>query len=392
MIKLEECTGCSACEAICAHKAITMKPNIGGFLYPEIDSSKCVDCGRCDKVCSTSNSEERNHVVGIYALKHKNSDVVCKSTSGGAFLLFAQYVIDQDGVVYGASFDDNFIVGHIRCDNYKDLQKLQKSKYVQSNIRGVYQDLANDLKDGRIVLFTGTACQCSGIKAYLKDRKIPAANLITFDLICHGVPSPQIWKDYLEYRKQKGGNIQKVDFRDKVRSWRDFRMAITYAGGKKKTYRQNEDFFMVLFFHNFILRNSCYNCKYTSTERVSDITLGDFWGLEEFYPSFDDDKGTSVIVVNSDMGASLFEKVNTNCSYIKIKEEELKKRQPNLRRSSPKNVKYDEFWSDYKKYGFDEVTKRYADNTFIGQLKRRYIFKFLYYTGIFKLLLKLRTN
>ncbi len=390
MIKTEECTGCSACEAICAQHAIVMKPNIGGFLYPELDSDKCVECGRCHTVCDLANSDDRNHWKAIYALKHNNPEIIKKSTSGGAFYMLAKSILEEGGAVYGAAFDEEFVVGHIRCDKLDALFKLQKSKYVQSNIQLVYKTLAEDLKLGKKVLFSGTACQCNGILSYLKLRHISIDNLITIDLICHGVPSPQIFKDYLKYRSEKGGKIVKVDFRDKVRSWRDFRMALTFQDGKKRTYRQNEDFFMVLFFHNFILRNSCYSCKYTSIDRVSDITLGDFWGLEEFYPKFNDDKGTSVVLISTEKGRNLFDRLKPECNCIEIKESEIKRRQPNLRRSSPKNPHYDEFWVDYESEGFASVIQKYADDTVLGQLKRKYLFKFLYYTGIFKLLLKFK--
>lgn len=390
MVEKEECTGCSACEAICSCHAIIMKPDIGGFLYPELDSEKCVECGRCHTVCDLANSDDRNHWKAIYALKHKDFDIIKKSTSGGAFYLLAKSILDEGGVVYGAAFNDEFVVGHIRCDKLDFLIKLQKSKYVQSDIRLVYKSLAEDLKYGKKVLFSGTACQCNGILSYLKLRRISIDNLITIDLICHGVPSPQIFKDYLKYRSEKGGKIVKVDFRDKVKSWRDFRMALTFQDGKKRTYRQNEDFFMVLFFHNFILRNSCYSCKYASTNRVSDITLGDFWGLEEFYPQFNDDKGTSVIIINSLKGKMIFDTLKSGCDFFEIKESELKKRQPNLSRSSHKNSLYEEFWKDYKQNGFVSITRKYADNTKWGRMKRQYIFKVLYYTGIFKLLLKLK--
>lgn len=392
MIEKGECTGCSACFAICSHDAIVMLPNEGGFLYPKIIEDECVNCGRCDKVCELANSKAINHYKGLVALRHRDKDVVCSSTSGGAFRLFADSIIEKGGIVYGAAYDVDFSVHHIRCESLHEVKRLQKSKYVQSDLHLIYEDLAKDLKSGKFVLFTGTACQCSGVQSFAEHRKLDLSNLLTCDVICHGVPSPKVWLDYLDFRRAKDGEFLSVDFRNKEKGWRDFRMSITNTSGKKKTYRQNEDYFMILFFHDYILRESCYQCKFSTIKRKADITLGDFWGLEEFYPKFDDDFGTSVLMLNTDRGKAFFENVNGKCNYISIKEEELTKRQPNLKRPSHKNSSYDKFWKDYQIGGFEKAIKKYADYTILGQFKRQYLFKFLYYTGVFPILLRVKNK
>lgn len=390
MITIDECTGCSACFAICAHQAISMLPNEGGFLHPVIDKEKCVNCGLCDKICEISNSKPNSLDFEIKALKHKDEAVIKVSTSGGAFRIFADYVLSLGGVVYGAAYNSDLSVHHIRCDNHTDLLRLQKSKYVQSDTHTIYKLLENDIKSGKIVLFSGTACQCSGVLAYAQRKKLDSSLLYTCDVICHGVPSPQIWLDYLDFRSAHYGKIQSVDFRCKKKSWRDFRMSISFRNGKTKTYRQNEDYFMILFFHDYILRKSCYSCKFTSVNRKTDFTLGDFWGLEEFYPEFNDDKGTSVIMLNSNKSKQLFNRLHSNCYFINIKEPELTLRQPNLSRPSHLSPRYDEFWLDYIKNGFDFCIRKYADYSFWGIIKRRCLFKFLYHTGIFQILLKIK--
>ena len=392
MIDINECTGCGACSAICNHRAISMIPDCKGFLRPYVDKEKCVNCRLCDKVCEVANSKSDTNYKNIIALKHNDIGIKQTSTSGGAFRLFADFIVRNGGVVYGAAYDEDFSVHHKRCETIEDLCLLQKSKYVQSDTHKVYELITNDIESGRKVLYSGTACQCSGIIAFANRKRLNTELLITCDVICHGVPSPQIWIDYLKFRKLYGGDIMSADFRYKKKSWRDFRMAITFKDGKTKTYRQNEDYFMILFFHDYILRESCYNCKFTTISRKTDFTLGDFWGLEEFYPEFDDDKGTSVVLLNSSKAIELFESVKNDCSFISIKESELVFRQPNLKRPSPKNSQFDTFWNDYSKNGFEYCIKKYADNTFFGQLKRKYLFKILYYTGIFKFLLKFKAR
>lgn len=363
-----------------------------GFLHPFIHKDKCVECGLCDGVCEHVNQPVKKAPLKIVALKHWDDVVRSTSSSGGAFMLMASEIINRGGVVYGAVFDDSWEVRHRRCTDSQGLKEMQGSKYVQSNLDNSFRHVEQDLRNGIIVLFTGTPCQCGGLKEYLKLRKADDENLFLCDLICHGIPSPLVWGDYVKYRSENkklavGGGI---NFRDKRKSWRDFRMCLTYSDESSCTYRQNEDFFFIMFFHHLILRESCFECKFTSLDRVSDITIGDFWGLEESYPEFDDDRGTSVMLLNSDKGLTLFDSVKDNCFHISITKEALTKRQPNLRRPSPPNPKYELFWDDYKKMSFNEILKRYADRTAWGIFKRKYLFKFLYYTRMFPILVSLK--
>lgn len=390
MISKNFCTGCGACYSICPFDAITMQPDIGGFLYPKIDNEKCRECGLCHKVCDEANNMLYNNPLKIIGLKHNSEEIRARSTSGGAFYLLASEIINRDGTVYGAAFDKAWRVHHVRCTSLEELRILQKSKYVQSDLEESYIMVNDDLKQGKTVLFTGTACQNSGLLAYLQAKHTNTDLLYTCDLICHGTPSPAIWKDYIS-DKSKKGTIEAVDFRNKEKSWRDFRMAIT-VDGKTKTYRQNEDNYLVLFFHNYILRDSCYNCKYTSLNRISDFTMCDFWGIEDYNNEFSDDKGVSGLMINSEKAQVFIEPLLCSTSYIDTNKKAISKAQPNLSRPTKRNPQYTKFWEDYSKNGYKYVTKHYADDTFFGILKRRYLFKLLHYTGIFDLLLKVKNR
>lgn len=390
MISKNLCTGCGACYSICPFDAITMQPDIGGFLYPIIDKEKCVECGLCHKVCNKANSTIYSRPLRIIGLKHNNDEIRKRSSSGGAFYLIASEIIQRGGSVYGAAFDKTWKVHHVRCTSLEEVKTLQKSKYVQSDLKESYIMVNNDLRHGKTVLFTGTPCQNSGLISYLQSKHTDANFLFTCDLVCHGTPSPAIWNDYINDKSQKG-KIESVDFRNKDKSWRDFRMAIT-INGKTMTYRQNEDFFLLLFTHNYILRESCYNCKYTSLGRISDFTICDFWGIEDCNRKFSDDKGISGVMINSKKGQIFIEPLLCQTSYIDVNEESISRAQPNLKRPTKKNPQYEEFWKDYKEKGYKYITRHYADDSFFGILKRRYLFKILHYTGIFDILLKVKNR
>ena len=392
MINRDKCTGCSACMNICPYSAITMEEDIGGFKYPKIDKEKCRHCGLCDKVCELTNCRPKTVPIRALGIKNKNEQIRATSTSGGAFYSMANYFLEQGGVVYGAAFDECWNVKHIRCSNAEQLKKLQRSKYVQSDLGSTFQDVESELKKGKKVLFSGTACQCSGLLSLLDVRKINRENLFTCDLVCHGVPSPQIWKEYVQFRERKCA-IRNIDFRNKQKGWRDFRILLEYENGKRKTFRQNEDYFLVLFFHNYILRTCCHSCLYSQVERLTDFTLGDFWGIENVDPNFSDDKGISVIFANSKKGDSIIDAISNNYTMISTAIDSVVQGQPNLRRPTPQNSRANEFWNDYQnKRDFKYLIQKYADATVIGIIKRKYIFKALHYTGIFRLLLKLKNR
>lgn len=241
MIKIDnpaDCCGCTACASVCVHNAITMQPDALGFLYPHVDSTKCVECGLCEKVCSFNDNEDSltNRVnPQAWAARHRNINEVMKSRSGAAFVAISDYILEQGGVVYGAGYKDHFRVAHKRATTKEERDEFRGSKYVQSDLSGVFQMVKEDLRNGLMVLFSGTPCQTAGLNSFI-SRKL-RENLVLVDIVCHGVPSPFIWRDYIAYlEKRSGRKISVVNFRDKeIYGWEDHRESFEFenGGGRK---------------------------------------------------------------------------------------------------------------------------------------------------------------
>ena len=273
----EDCCGCYACYNICPKQCITMKTDNEGFWYPKIDKNKCINCNLCEKVCPIINPVKRVDSKKIaYASMNKDEQVRMKSSSGGIFSILAEYIIKNNGVVYGAGFDEDFNIKHKRILYSTDLDLLRGSKYVQSSIGDIYKQVKNDLENNNPVLFTGTPCQVEGLRSYLRKEYV---NLITMDFICHGVPSPLVWEKYLKkMKKSKQENIKNIYFRNKDIGWKLFSLKIIFD---KRIYSNdlNNDLFMKGFLQDVYLRPSCYNCKFKKINRISDITVADFFCL-----------------------------------------------------------------------------------------------------------------
>ena len=314
-LKKEECCGCGSCYVACPCQCIKMQEDNEGFVYPHIDKSLCVDCHICEKSCPSLNVVSKVSNRKCYVAVNK-SDERMFSSSGGIFILLARKVIENGGVVVGAAFDGNWLVHHILCDNTDDLIKLMGSKYLQSRNYEAYFATKSLLEENRMVLYTGTACQIAGLKGYLKKDY---DNLITVDVLCHGVPSPGVWKRYLrELKKLYGDEITSISFRDKSTGWKQYSMTIGFGNDKIYSKKHGDDIFMNLFLSNSILRPSCHVCKYKSIDRPSDMTIGDAWGIENILSDFDDDKGTSVAIVHSEKGENLFYSVSPLLNLIDV--------------------------------------------------------------------------
>lgn len=357
IISNKDCCGCTACESICTHHAIIMQPDSMGFLYPSIDTTKCIDCGLCEKVCQFHPSYKRyeNYDVPlVYALRLKDADQLIRSQSGGAFYGIAQHIVDKKGVVYGVSFDEEWRVVHQRVSNADELEKLRMSKYVQSDIRGVFKLIKEDLKKGLTVLFSGTACQTAGLKAFLPHKL--HENLICVDIICHGVPSPKIWEDYIVYLQKKyKSTIVNACFRDKRFGWHGAKETFRFENGKEIVRRTSNR----LYFSGLTMRESCANCQFTNLKRVGDLTIGDFWGLPKDSPYEKDKKGLSLLLVNSDKGNAIFESIRDN--FIVEESNTRDCLQPQLRYPSKMASLHDSFVKDYLGHGFVYVAKKYGD-------------------------------
>ena len=305
MIYKEKCCGCTACVHICPTKCIEMKEDKEGFLYPATDNEKCINCRKCEEVCPIDNIINDNTETNTFVGYNKDEIIRKNSSSGGIFSLVAEWVLSQNGVVFGAAFDENFEVCHIAVETKEELSKLCGSKYVQSRLDNTYPFVKKYLENDRKVLFTGTGCQVAGLKKFLnKDY----ANLYAVDVLCHGVPSPRIWKMYLDdKKKQYNATIDKIEFRNKAFGWKNFSVNIEFSDNQKYCIKFYEDKFMQMFLGNIDLRPSCYNCRFKGFPRISDMTIGDSWGIENYMPDMDDDKGTSVIIVNSLKGKQMLD-------------------------------------------------------------------------------------
>lgn len=308
---LHDCCGCGACAQGCPKQCIQMVPDKEGFLYPQIDKKQCVDCGLCEKICPFLNISNSIQTTKAFAAYNPNPQARQNSSSGGIFSLFAEWIIQQRGVVFGASFNSEWKVVHTYITSFDELRKLQGSKYVQSNIEQSFKQAKSFLDKGEKVLFSGTPCQISGLNHFLK-KEYP--NLFTIDFICHGVPSPLIWKLYLEetisrYHINKN-DINAINFRNKDKGWKNFQLTIN-----NQPYLLNEsiaqNIYLRAFLSNLILRPSCHSCRTKSGCSKSDITIGDFWKVEDIIPEWNDNKGISAIIINSEKGERLFSNIKS---------------------------------------------------------------------------------
>lgn len=313
----ENCCGCAACVSICPKKCITMKADMEGFDYPNLNPVNCIHCDLCEKACPILNTSmsPKSSAKGYIAYS-RNTDIRLSSSSGGIFTEIANKVIALGGVVFGAAFDEHYLVHHVMIDNIESLNLIKGSKYLQSRIENTYREAESLLKKNRLVLFVGTACQIAGLKGYLNKNY---SNLVTVDILCHGVPSPKVWLKYVE-EIRNNRKVQSISFRDKETGWKNYSISFRFDDNSSVKMKYWDNIYMRLFIENINLRPSCYFCRFKNIPRLSDITLGDCWGVEHHTPEMDDDKGTSIIIVNTEMGGKVLSAVTDN---LEIKEAEI---------------------------------------------------------------------
>ena len=357
----KECTTCSACINICPRKCIKFQINEEGFNYPIIDKFKCIECNLCEKVCSVISDEKTISKTRAYAVKNKNEEIRLKSTSGGFFSLLANYVLEKNGYVAGATYDDNFVVRHIIINNMSELYKLRGAKYSQSELGNTFFNIRKLLDEDKLVLFSGTPCQCIGLKRYLKKDY---SNLITTDLICHGVPSPKVWQYYIDYRSNKeneGIRPIKINMRCKDSGWSHYNYSteFVYENGKRTLIPNNQDLFMKAFVGNICLRISCSNCKAKGIERITDFTLGDYWGIWNQYPDFDDDKGTSVILTHTKLGESILKELSDEIELLEVDVDDVYRENGSLIKSSMPHQNRSDFLKEITSDNFEIMVDKY---------------------------------
>lgn len=353
------CTGCHACAAICPKKCIDMKDTGEGFLFPVIHMETCIQCNRCQEVCPVLHIPDRSQHTQAFAIKNKDEAEREKSTSGGVFPLLARQILDAGGIIYGAAYDRDFSAKHIAVENSEKLSFLQGTKYVQSIVGRLFLDVKEQLRIGRQVLFSGTPCQCAGLKAFLEKEY---ENLILVDLICHGVPSPKIWQAYIDYRAEQengGKRPVRINMRSKVSGWSRYSTEFYYGNGKITRIQNSQDPFIRIFVRNICLRSSCSECVAKGIERCTDLTLGDYWGIWSQHPEFNDEKGTSIVFVHSEKGMAALNQVKRQAEWIEIPIEDAYRENASMVSSSEPHEKRKEFLDKVNSDNFGEMVREY---------------------------------
>ncbi len=407
-----KCTGCGVCVQSCRRNAISMSPSCQGFLYPSVNSAMCVSCGLCGKICPVNQAEkdktvpaEKFSVREAYACAALDEKIREESSSGGMFTVLAQKILSDGGVVFGAEFDIDFSVRHGWTDNDAELERFRGSKYVQGRTDGSFAKCREFLDSGRKVLFSGTPCQIAGLKAFLRNGY---ENLICVDFICHGVPSPFLWQKYIGYREKKAASrTVKTAFRRKNDGWKLYSLSFTFANDSEYRLPLTKDRYMQLFLKDNCLRESCYRCSFRGDNHKSDLTLADFWGIENVLPAsalqtpalrtpvssdslsetaplglgaskFLDDKGTSLVIVQSEKGQKLLDSCSGN--YVRTETDFMQavSFNPSYFESKPQSRKRSQFYKDFERHSIDYLYRRFGHESPVAQgvrLIKRYALK-----------------
>lgn len=364
IINSDKCYGCGACINSCKTEALKMKKNEKGFSYPELDKNKCVECNKCYNVCPTVHENlkkvfNRPTLQNTYSIRHRDDTVRLKSSSGGLFTALADYILKHDGVICGVVWNEDFSVKHICANTINDKDKMVQSKYIQSEIEYCFREIENYLKMGKKVLFTGTPCQVAGLKLFLKNKNLD--NLFLCDVLCGGNVSPGFFQEYVKFiEKNRKDKVSSVCFRTKKLGWKQHHIRIILQNSEYEGARKNEEPFFSLYLKKYIIRDACFKCEFASKQRVSDITMGDFWGIEKKDPKIDDDKGISIAIVNTEKGQKLIDAIK-NKIYIEKRDLDIAvPKQINLQRPPLKPREREKFWNDYVKKGSEYTLKKYT--------------------------------
>ena len=348
IINKRMCTGCTACMNICPKKAISMQEDSEGFKYPVIDQDKCINCGLCKKTCPVLNTKNNFAINSCYAAYSKKEEKKMNSSSGGIFSLIANYILDNKGIVIGSAFDNKMQLKHISVVNKNGLNKLSGSKYLQSDLNNVFSYIKENIKNKKI-LFVGTPCQIAGLKAFLKNDY---DNLMCVDLICHGVPSPKLFRKYIDELNTKHSDyVTDYIFRDKSPGWDTY---------KSFTQPAKDNEYMKLFLSDIALRNSCYNCNFKFGNKYSDITLGDFWGIKAVYPEMYNKIGVSAIIINTNKGKEIFNCLQKNINFKECDIKNILHGNPSLQSSCKKPKKRESFFNNIEYLTIDKLVQQYV--------------------------------
>ena len=364
ILNKENCCGCTACVAICPKACIEMREDTEGFLYPSVDKDKCIQCGACEKVCPILNSmQERPFEQAAYIVQNKNEKVLRESTAGGAFTSIAKYILKSNGVVFGVELGNDLVARHIYIENEAALSRFRNSKYVQSCVGGTFKQVKSFLNQGRFVCFSGTPCQIEGLKKYLGKNY---ENLITVDVVCRAVPSPLIFRKYVEYQEKKlSDTIRTVRFRDKHYGYKYSTMNVI-TDRNQGNYHQGveSDPWLRAFFSNIGDRPSCHHCHFRKQYRVSDFTIWDCFHVGRFSKALDNDKGATRVLVHTDKGRKIFDAIKSDFRYIQTTPEAIVTGTKEMKESVEPNNRRQNFFDDAQRLDGTELFRKYFPETF----------------------------
>ncbi len=305
----EDCCGCTGCISICPKDCINTYVDKEGFKYPKVDLSLCVDCSLCEKGCPVIQNKDlkQGSPMAVYAAVNTDEEIRLKSSSGGVFTAIAESVLEQGGIVFGAKFDKNWDVIHSYTETKEDLAHFRGSKYVQSDMVNCYKQVKEFLKTNRVVLFSGSPCQISGLRLFLRKEY---TNLLCIDFICHGVPSPKAWRAYKREILTKASEIESFSFRNKDSGWKNYSVNLNRKNKSKTIEPFRSNIYMKGFLADLFLRPSCHSCPSKGGRSGADITIADYWGIDKIMPDIDDDKGCSLIIIHSGVGEAILSCLN----------------------------------------------------------------------------------
>lgn len=359
------CCGCTACTAVCQKNCIEMQFCANGFMYPSLNSRECINCHACEKVCPILNkSDFDSDTAYIYACQNKDEDIRKKSTSGGLFSVIAEAIIQKGGIVWAAGFDESLTVIHKEACSVSELDGMWGSKYVQSDLRGAFKNITEKLKKGFTVLFAGTPCQIEGLLNCVPEKLQSA--LYTLDFVCYGVPSPILYKRWIEtIIKKHKIKVININFRDKKYGYSGVNCRLVLENGTVLEDKLETKSFLKTMFSKICLRMSCYDCFCRGKAKRSDFTLGDMWDVGLYSKEMDDDKGTTRVQINTEKGKQLFDSLNNIVKFRigKLYGKDLEEQRKSEKRITLKHKKYDEFVRDIDKLDYDELIYKYLPPT-----------------------------
>ncbi len=367
-----KCCGCHGCTNICPKSCISMEVDSEGFWYPKVDKNLCIDCHLCEKVCPILEVPQKKEVFTTltYACKNKNDEVRVESSSGGVFSLLCKYVINREGVVFGASYDEYFNVRHTYVETLEECAQFRSSKYVQSKIGDTYKKVRTFLNQGRVVLFSGTPCQIEGLSGYLR-KEYP--NLIKVDIACHGVPSPKVYREYVtNLEREYHSKLTSLSFRNKDTGWNTYSFKAEFENGKVHQEIGYDNIYMKGFLSDIYLRPSCFECEFKKPRTTADITLGDYWGVKDIHPEFSDEKGVSLIFVHSQKGKDIFDQVSVNLEVVESDFDYATKCNPSIIKHAPYQPKRQQFFELLEQgVALNNAIEKCVKPTLLQRVKRK---------------------